>query len=567
MSIKMKLIVSYLLVVVVLIGLSFYTSTALKDVNNQSTIIEKVWLPQLNDTVQIPTLVSDYRIKELEHVIASSKEEMDKYESEANALKTQIDDLITSYEKYADSDKEKAKLDEIRSHWQEYVTIHNTVIQYSRNMDTQNAMKLLNGEANTAKEVMQSSAIELAQLSFEGAIKASHDGDAQYAVTNRNLFAVNIGLIVFVVVTASVIIASIVRPLGLLKSKLNALVESGGDLTQNIDIKSKDEVGQLAESTNAFISNLRHILLEVTESANNVQSTNNTVIGYMSDLNSYVEDTSAAVEELAAGTEETAASAEEVSASVNDIQTSISFISTKSQSGLRSAEEISKRASELGARAVKSQIQANEVYESTKAVLEEALLKADAVNQIDELSVAILDIAAQTNLLALNAAIEAARAGEAGRGFAVVADEIRKLAEDSKTTVSKIQGVTIEVVSSVQALTKSASDIMSFVDTIVRRDYDALKDTGEQYNTDADLVKGLITEFNATAEELETTIEGIIVAIEEVSKTVNEGAAGNQLIAGKAITIVEKVEAARKQVDISTSNTNNLKNAIGKFTL
>ncbi len=567
MTIKLKLILSYVLVIAVLVGLSFYSSSALKDINNQSTIIEKVWLPQLNDTTQIPTLVSNFRIKELQHVIADNKETMDKYESEANDIKKQIDDLIASYEKYADTDLEKAKIQEIKVMWQDYLNVHNMVIQYSRKMDTKNAMLILNGEAKKARDAMQTSALELTQMSFEGAVKASHDGDIQYLKTNKSLLMVNAGLIVFVIFTAILIIGSIVKPLALLKSRLNALVESGGDLTQRIEIHSKDEIGELAASTNAFIENLRHILLDVTESANNVEATSKTVIGYMSDLNSYVEDTSAAVEELAAGTEETAASAQEVSASVNDIQSSISFITTKSQSGMKSAEEIRKRASDLGGRAIKSQIQANEVYESTKSVLEEALLKADAVNQIDELSVAILDIAAQTNLLALNAAIEAARAGEAGRGFAVVADEIRKLAEDSKTTVSKIQGVTSEVVSSVQALTKSASDIMNFVDTIVRRDYESLKDTGEQYSSDADLVKGLITEFNATAEELESTIEGINTAIEEVSKTVNEGAAGNQLIAGKAITIVEKVDQVRRQVEISNANTNNLKNAIGKFTL
>ncbi len=215
--------------------------------------------------------------------------------------------------------------------------------------------------------------------------------------------------------------------------------------------------------------------------------------------------------------------------------------------------------------AVSSEKKANEIYNASRKELLVALDDVKVVNEISVLTEAILQISGQTNLLALNAAIEAARAGEAGRGFAVVADEIRKLAEDSKNIVEKIQQITHKVVGSVDALSGSANDVMSFIDNTVKPDYEALKNTGEQYAKDAEFVDQLVTDFSATSEQLSASIDAIITAMNEVSKTVTEGAAGSTLIAEKAMTIVEKVNQVQKEMDISYDSTNNLKVAINKF--
>jgi hypothetical protein len=120
-----------------------------------------------------------------------------------------------------------------------------------------------------------------------------------------------------------------------------------------------------------------------------------------------------------------------------------------------------------------------------KSRMEKALEDSKAVEEINMLAEAILQIASQTNLLALNAAIEAARAGENGRGFAVVADEIRKLAGDSKTTVEQIQSVTEGVVGSVHDLAQNSNDLLTFVLNDVDQDYQTMLSTTNQYSIDA----------------------------------------------------------------------------------
>ena len=93
----------------------------------------------------------------------------------------------------------------------------------------------------------------------------------------------------------------------------------------------------------------------------------------------------------------------------------------------------------------------------------------------------IMKISKQTNLLALNAAIEAARAGEQGKGFAIVAEEIRKLAEQSSSTIFSIENIIEQVQEDFENLSKSSEDILKFVDEKVSPDYQMLVDIGIRY--------------------------------------------------------------------------------------
>jgi len=159
----------------------------------------------------------------------------------------------------------------------------------------------------------------------------------------------------------------------------------------------------------------------------------------------------------------------------------------------------------------------NETSES----LEKAILETKAVEQINALSEVIMQITSQTNLLSLNAAIEAARAGDAGKGFAVVADEIRKLAEDSKNAVGKIQAVTKTVMSSVENLTSISSKLLEFVSGNISRDYETMLNTTDLYSSDAEFFDNLASKFSKMAEELGSSIHDISEAIKEVSSASN----------------------------------------------
>lgn len=110
-----------------------------------------------------------------------------------------------------------------------------------------------------------------------------------------------------------------------------------------------------------------------------------------------------------------------------------------------------------------------------------------------------------------------------GPGFAVVAEEIRKLADNSRETVTEIQGVTGAVIEAVSNLVEAAESMLGFMDSQVKEDYDAMQETGERYSEDARYIEELVTDFSATSEELLASIQSMLTAISETGSATNEG--------------------------------------------
>ncbi|HEY9059111.1 MAG TPA: methyl-accepting chemotaxis protein [Pseudobacteroides sp.] len=253
--------------------------------------------------------------------------------------------------------------------------------------------------------------------------------DKTAEIINSEVLIVSLFALITVIVIVWLSISKIIiKPIMLLEKELNSLAENGGDLTQQIHVYSKDEIGNLSTSVNKFITNLRSIMIDINNCSDSVEEAAITVSKCLTELNSNIGDTSDTVQQLSLGMEETATATEQVNTSSEEIETAIDAIAAKAQRGSAAAKEISSRANELKSNAVASQQAAQEIYEKQRYKLESALEQAKAIDQIKVLSHAILQISSQTNFLALNAAIEAARAGESEKGFAVVADEIRKLA-------------------------------------------------------------------------------------------------------------------------------------------
>lgn len=274
-------------------------------------------------------------------------------------------------------------------------------------------------------------------------------------------------------------------------------------------------------------------------------------------LNGNIEEISSTTEQLSAGTEEMAASSEEMNATSLEIEKAIESVAAKAQEGAATVSKINSISETIKANAITSKQEALDIYGRTKVNLQNAINQAKAVEQINELSNAILGITSQSNLLALNAAIEAARAGEAGKGFAVVADEIRKLAEGSKTSVSRIQEVTKEVLAVVNALSSSSVEITDFIEKKVLNDYEDLVQLSERYNELTKVINNIVMEFSSTSEELLASMQNMVQAITQITASANEEAMGAANIAQKTEEIVHMAEnvvnLASKSNEISES--------------
>lgn len=563
MSIKQKMIGSFAVILILLVAVGIFSVIQLRTVDGKSTIISEEIIPTLNKLDTLNYTVARFRSCEFQHIILTSVADMD-------ALEKRMDDMdatMISTLKELDQATTDTRVDDAAVAWNNYMASHDKLIQASRSLDTNQAMQIIKGDSKTNVDKIESIMKDLTKAYDEKAVQASKDGDVVYEQSKMILLAVILTATILGISCAIFILAAVLGPILKLKKELETLASKGGDLTHTIQIKSKDEIGDLADSVNSFLQNVRKIVIEVNERADSVLENASAVEEYLLKLNENISDSSATVEELSAGMEETAAAAQEVNASSSEIQNAIGAMAEKASEGALSAEDIKTRATTLKEGALKSETEANTTYNNAKIELESALKKSEKISEINSLSNSILQISNQTNLLALNASIEAARAGEAGKGFAVVADEIGKLADSSKITVSEIQGITKEVVLAVEDLTNGAKRLMQFMETTVLNDYKEIVRVGNAYGKDADFVNELATDISATTEELSATMEEISKAVHDVTVSMNDGAAGTQNIAERILEIAILISDVDTQARQSSENAAFLKKAVGKFTV
>jgi methyl-accepting chemotaxis protein len=564
-TIKSKLIITFSLIMVLLVGLGIYSVSTIQKVNKASMIIAKEWLKRADYAHSLNTLLANFRIAENKHITLESKADKGDVEKQIERINLEINNVLGAYDKLIYNEQDKEMLMLIKADFNSVNSVYERMKPISRALDREEAEALVVNEGKLTFDILSNRLVVLVKFNREHAEQASDSANQLYSKSRIILIGAIAATVLFSIVAAMLIIIGITRPIGKLKKNLLVLASSGGDLTQKININSKDEIEDLALGVNAFIENIRTIMVDVNKSSGNVEKAAREATELLGSLKSVVDNTSNTIDKLTMGMEETAATAEEIGASSKDIEQSVGFLADKAQNAASEAGKINDRAQGLKDSALNSSKNTQKVYKETKEKLEAAILKSKTVEQINVLSNAILEISEQTNLLALNAAIEAARAGEAGRGFSVVADEIRKLAEDSKNTVVEIQKVATEVVSSVENLSDSSKKIMMFIDNTVNKDYDNMVKTGEQYSSDASFVDSLVTDISGTTEELTAFIENIIQSIDEVATTVNQGAEGTLDMARRIADIVIKVNEVQENTDISSNSARALKESIDKF--
>lgn len=227
--------------------------------------------------------------------------------------------------------------------------------------------------------------------------------------------------VVVTIVAIFISMQSIANPLKRVSNTLEEITTSihnnQGDLTVRVNVKSHDEVGQIAAGINEFVDLLQNNMIMMRHSSDQLQNSMNVVTDKVDTSNMSVTNVSSSTEELVASMEEIAATIQEMANhSANVLEQSMG-ISEDASHGVAVANDLQMRVSETRLNVENNRKTTTDVVENIQVALESAVEESKSVSKIQEITSGILQIAGQTNLLALNASIEAARAGEAGRGF------------------------------------------------------------------------------------------------------------------------------------------------------
>ncbi|MEA4846275.1 MAG: methyl-accepting chemotaxis protein [Clostridiaceae bacterium] len=512
LTIGKKISLGFIMVIVIFSLSTLYTYNTIKDLNEGykkliNEITESVMLAEgmKADTLEKVQYLSQF-------IITGDKKNFDSI-SEVNIS---FNEKEYKLEKLLDTDESKNALKELSENNYEYNNLVEEIKALLENKEDGKVMELMSGKGTQIVEDISMSADTIVRLAEVSLDKGTEEQLGKGEAIIANLLFLTAVTIIISILLSFYISGVVSKPV----AKLSAVAEkvAEGNLTgEGIHIRNKDEIGDLAQSFNKMLSNLKSVVDKTMQSSYEVAASSKELMAGSETASSASEQILSSVQNASGGIQNQKFSIDSISSAMEETSAEIQQIAANMQQVSSNAQGLNEL-SDRGYKALGAVIEQMEKISTSSKESVNAVKSLETMSQkVQTIISMITDVSSQTNLLALNAAIEAARAGEQGRGFSVVAEEVRKLAEQSGSAAKEISDT-------IKAMNGQIESIVSIIED------EALK-----VNTGTEVV----SQANSSFEEISKGVGSILSQVQEISSATQQITSGIEQVVAATGEIME----------------------------
>lgn len=541
----------------------------IRNVNRSAVQISEVSLKNVSGLAEIQRQTQDIHNLGLSHIIAVDLDSMiqlvEKIRSQEDALEKDLE----SYKTYVTPDTQK-EYNDIKKKYEELKYECANVMAFSAAGKKEDAYELANGKISKCADAIESDIESIKKI-------VNQDANAQrQKLTSAYHSSIGTSIVTILISIAALFSAMVavlrwvIYPLANTNREMNEIISEidnrQGDLTRRVTITNNKEVASVGGGINAFMAKLQEIFQMISSNSRDLE-------GVVNEVRESVQTSNGSVSDLSALTEELSATMQDISDNASRINENTESVAGEVKSIAEKTIEINQYTKEMKEHAEAMEHAARENMDTTGAkvndivsVLSQAIEDSNSVNQVDNLTNDILNIASQTNLLALNASIEAARAGDAGKGFAVVASEISQLAAASQEAANNIQSINAIVITAVHNLADNANGLVEYMNEKILPEFQKFVESGGAYHDKATFIESVMADFEAKTDSLQNSMDEIANSVNTISHAIEEGVSGVVSAADSTQVLVSDMDKISKKMDENFAIAEGLKKETSVFT-
>ena len=501
----------------------------IRNVNRSAVQISEVSLKNVSGLAEIQKQTQDIHNLGLSHIIAVDLDSMiqlvEKIRSQEDALEKDLE----SYKIYVTPDTKK-EYNDIKKNYEELKYECANVMAFSAAGKSEDAYELANGKISKCADAIESDIESIKKI-------VNQDANAQrQKLTSAYHSSIGTSIVTILISIAALFSAMVavlrwvIYPLANTNREMNEIISEidnrQGDLTRRVTITNNKEVASVGGGINAFMAKLQEIFRMISSNSRDLE-------GVVNEVRESVQTSNGSVSDLSALTEELSATMQDISDNASRINENTESVAGEVKSIAEKTIEINQYTKEMKEHAEAMEHAARENMDTTGAkvndivsVLSQAIEDSNSVNQVDNLTNDILNIASQTPLLTLNASIEAARAWDAGKGFEVVASEISQLAAASQEAANNIQSINAIVITAVHNLADNANGLVEYMNEKILPEFQKFVESGGAYHDKATFIEGVMADFEAKTDSLQNSMDEIANSVNTISHAIEEGVSG-----------------------------------------